>query len=421
MTVDARLDLDTLQLGDIAFWELPWAQRLDTFRRLREEKPFSFHEEPEFPGIERGPGFWAVTRHADVLDISRRPEEFCSGQGAISINDMTPDLNEFYGSLISMDNPRHARLRRIVSGTFTPKMLAKTMDDISRVAREVVDGVAAKGEIDFVWDLAAPFPLIVICDMMGIPESERSTVLTQANIILSGGDPEYIPEGSDPIEAFINAGITLAGLMTDLAAVRRRHPTDDLTSALVNTSVDGEQLTEQELASFFILLSVAGHETTRNALSHGAWALHTNPDQKAIWAADLDGVTPTAVEEVVRYSSPVIFMRRTATREARVGGHDFHEGEKVLLYYGSANRDAEVFDDPDRFDVRRTPNPHVGFGGPGPHFCLGAHLARREIEVMFRELLLRLPDLEATGEPEQLRSSFINGIRHLPVRFTPTP
>lgn len=416
---DARVDLDRLELGDITFWERPWAQRESIFRRLREERPFTFHAEPEFPGIPQGPGFWAVTRHADVVDISRRPEEFCSGQGAISINDMTPDLNEFYGSLISMDNPRHARLRRIVSGTFTPRMLRKTMDDIERVAREVVDAVARKGEIDFVWDLAAPFSLTVICDIMGIPEGDRPTVLTQANIILSGGDPEYIPEDADPVTAFINAGITLAGLMTELAEFRRRNPTHDLTSALVNTSVDGEQLTDQELASFFILLSVAGHETTRNALSHGAWALHTNPDQKAAWVADVEGLMATAVDEIVRYSSPVIFMRRTAARDAVVGGHEFRAGEKVLLYYGSANRDAKVFENPDRFDVTRKPNPHVGFGGPGPHFCLGANLARREIEVMFREILRRLPDLEATGEPEQLRSSFINGIRHLPVRFTP--
>jgi len=289
------------------------------------------------------------------------------------------------------------------------------LDEVAATAREVVAAAKGKGVVDFVAEVSSPFPLIVVCDLMGIPAAERQRVLEQSNIILSGGDPEFIPEGVDPITAFLGAGADLVALMDELAAERRATPTADLTSALVNTSVDGEQLSGQELASFFILLSVAGHETTRTGISHAVTLLGQNPDQRAIWQADIDGVTGTAVEEVVRHASPVIWMRRTLTRDTELSGTRLKEGDKVLLYYGSANRDDAVFDDPDRFDVLRDPNPHVGFGGPGPHFCLGAHLARREIALLVGELFRQNPDWQLAGEPEQLRSSFVNGIKHLPV------
>jgi len=329
-------------------------------------------------------------------------------------------MNEFYGWLISVDDPRHARLRKIVSGTFTPRMLANVLEDVEKTATRVVDAVAEKGEIDFVTDVAMPFPLLVILDMMGIPHSEFDMVLAQSNIILSGGDPDFIPEGTDPITAFLGAGAMLAGLLTELAVFRRENPTDDLLSALVNTEVDGEQLSGDELASFFILLSVAGHETTRTALSHGLTHLSQHPDQRSLLLNDMDRVMPTAVEEIVRYASPVVWMRRTLTQDYVLSGHEFHQGDKVIMFYGSANRDEAVFQDSDSFNVLRDPNPHVGFGGPGPHFCLGAHLARREITLMFRELYSRLPDIELAGPPVQLRSNFINGVKSLPVRFTPT-
>ena len=285
-------------------------------------------------------------------------------------------------------------------------------------AVETVDAVMDRDEFDLVKEISSPFPLIVICDMMGIPASERQMVLDQSNIILSGGDPEFIPEGEDPVAAFLGAGMMLAELMNGLAEARRVTPTDDLLSALVNTSVDGEQLSPEELVSFFILLAVAGNETTRTAISHAVAHIGANPDQHQIWMADIEGVTPTAVEEVVRYASPVIWMRRTLTQDFELSGVPLLAGQKVILYYGSANRDEAVFTDPDRFDVLRDPNPHVGFGGPGPHFCLGAHLARREITLMMNQLFTRLPGLELAGPPEQLRSSFVNGIKHLPVRVT---
>ncbi len=413
------MKLEDIDLSDIEFWAKPWAERNAAFATLRRENPIAYFPEPIVEPFPEGPGYFAITKMHDLLEISRHPEVFCSGQGAVSILDMPSDMNEFYGSLISMDDPRHARLRKIVSGTFTPRMLNNVLEDVEKTAKRVVDGIVEKGEIDFVKDVSMPFPLLVILDMMGIPHSEFDTVLAQSNIILSGGDPDFIPEGTDPITAFLGAGATLAGLLNDLAVLRRANPTDDLLSALVNTEVDGEQLSGDELASFFILLSVAGHETTRTALSHGITHLSQNPDQRALFLADIDGVMPTTVEEIVRYASPVVWMRRTLTQDYVLSGHEFHEGDKIIMYYGSANRDEAVFADPDTFNVLRDPNPHVGFGGPGPHFCLGAHLARREITLMFRELYTRLPDIELAGPPVQLRSNFINGVKSLPVSFTP--
>ena len=413
------MNLESINLSDIEFWAKPWAERDAAFATLRRENPIAYFPEPIIDPFPEGPGYYAITKMHDVLEISRHPEIYCSGQGAVSILDMPAEMNEFYGSLISMDDPRHARLRKIVSGTFTPRMLANVLEDVEKTAKRVVDGIVEKGEINFVADVSMPFPLFVILDMMGIPHSEFDMVLAQSNIILSGGDPEFIPAGVDPISAFLEAGAMLAGLLNELAVLRRANPTDDLLSALVTTEVDGEQLSGDELASFFILLSVAGHETTRTALNQAITHLSQNPDQRALLLGDMERVMPTAVEEIVRYASPVVWMRRTLTQDHVLSGHEFHTGDKVILYYGSANRDEAVFADPNRFDVLRDPNPHVGFGGPGPHFCLGAHLARREISLMLRELYTRIPDLELAGPPEQLRSNFINGVKRLPVTFTP--
>ncbi len=412
---DGAPGVDEIDLSSIEFWAQPWAERDAAFATLRRERPVAFFEEPEVPPFPKGPGYYAVTRHADVMAVSKSPETFSSAAGAVSILDMPAEMNEYFGSMISMDDPRHARLRKIVSGTFTPKMLNRVLEDVAATARDVVAAAKGKGVVDFVAEVSSPFPLIVVCDLMGIPDSERQMVLAQSNIILSGGDPEFIPEGVDPVTAFLGAGAMLVELMDGLADERRARPTDDLTSALVNTAVDGEQLSGDELASFFILLSVAGHETTRTGISHAVTLLGQNPDQRAIWQGDVEGVTGTAVEEVVRIASPVVWMRRTVTRDTELSGTKLTQGDKVILYYGSANRDDAVFADPDRFDVLRDPNPHVGFGGPGPHFCLGAHLARREIALLIGELFRQVPDWQLAGEPEQLRSSFVNGIKHLPV------
>lgn len=417
------LTVDQIDLSDLEFWARPLDEREGAFLTLRQERPLPFFKEPEVDvaGITVGPGYYAVTKHADILEISRQPELFCSGQGSTSITDMPDFMSEFFGSMIAMDDPRHARLRKIVSHAFTPKMLKRVEDDVQRSAAIIMDEALEKGGGDFVTDIAAKLPLKVICNMMGIPESEYDTVFTRSNIILGSADPEYVTAGdaTGVINALLTAGGDLHGLVAELGKARRANPADDLTSALVNANVDGEQLTDSELGSFFILLVVAGNETTRNAIAHGLSLLTDNPDQRAIWQADIDGVASTAVEEIVRVASPVAWMRRTATKDTVLRGQQLHAGDKMLMFYWSADRDADVFNDPFQFDVTRSPNNHVGFGGPGPHFCLGAHLARREITVMFKELLSRAPHVVATGEPDRLLSSFINGIKHLPFEINP--
>jgi len=357
-------------------------------------------------------------KHADVVEASKHPAVFSSAQGATSIADLPAEFNEYFGSMINMDDPRHARLRRIVSRAFSPRLIAKFEDDVRNVATSVVDDLLATGPCDFVSDVAAKLPLKIIITMMGIPEDHYDMVLANTNIILSGADPEFLSEDMDQaVIQLLGAGQALAELVTGLAAERTQAPANDLISALATANIDGEQLTSAELASFFILLVVAGNETTRNALSHALTLFTAYPDQRALLMADLDGRMEAAVEEIVRYSSPVMFMRRTLTRDYTMNGQDYRKGDKVVLFYYSADRDESVFPDPDRFDITRWPNPHVGFGGPGPHYCLGAHLARREIRVMLRELLTRVPDI-AAGEPDRLLSSFINGIKHLPCDFS---
>jgi methyl-branched lipid omega-hydroxylase len=414
--------LDDIDLSDRDFWLEPPEVRHAVFDRLRAERPFAFFAEPEIPGLEAGPGYYAVTRYADLDAISSQPQVFCSGKGAVSIQDIPADLHEFYGSMISMDDPRHARIRRIVSKAFTPRMLERVVDSVRGIARDVLTEArrtaeANDGRLDVVADVAAPIPLRVICDMMGVPAEDRALVLSASNVILSGGDPELIEDQDEPLTALFEAGIALAGVMERLAAERLERPTDDLTTALVTTEVDGERLTHQEIASFFILLLVAGNETTRNAISQGVLALSEHPEQRARWMAD-PSIDKTAVEEIVRWTSPITWMRRTATQDGEVNGHRFSAGDKFLLFYAAANRDPQLFADPHVFDLTRDPNPHVGFGGHGPHFCLGAHLARREIAVTFRQLFEQLPDLEVAGEPARLRSSFVNGLKRLPARLT---
>jgi methyl-branched lipid omega-hydroxylase len=410
----------TADLSETVFWGLPLAERAATFAELRGLERPVFFAEPETPFTEKGPGYYALVRYADVVEASRNTEVFCSGKGATNIPDLPAEFNEYFGSMINMDDPRHARLRRIVSRAFSPRMIARFEDDVQLVAASVVDDLLVTGPCDFVPNVAARMPLKIICNMTGIPDDQFEMVLANSNIILSGGDPEFLSE--DPEEAvgrLLGAAEALNGVVTGLAAERASAGglADDLVSALVTANIDGEQLTSTELASFFILLVVAGNETTRNALSHAIMLFTEHPEQRALLLADLDGRLEGAVEEIVRYVSPVTWMRRTLTRDYQLNGQDYLEGDKVVLYYSSANRDEAVFADSERFDITRSPNPHVGFGAPGPHFCLGAHLARRELRVMLRELLTRVPDIAVAGEPDRLLSSFVNGIKRLPCTF----
>ena len=303
------------------------------------------------------------------------------------------------------------------------------LESVETICTEVIDGFCEQGEADLVQVLSQPFPLLVICDMMGIPRSEFDTVLQATNVILGGGDPEF--GGATAIEdPTLRDGAVRGGHAAHPADERAgrgaagRTPPTTSRRRWSTTSSARTCSAPNEIAPFFILLAVAGNDTTRTAISHGMHLLAQNPDQRKIWQDDLEGVTPTAVEEIVRVASPVTFMRRTVTNDLSLSGHDFTEGDKLVLFYGAANRDPRHFDDPERFDVLRNPNPHVGFGGPGPHFCLGAHLARREVAVAFRQLLTRLPDIEidrpSPSYLEALGVPLVGGIKRLPVRFTPT-
>ena len=411
------LALDDIRLGDIEQWMRP--DREGIFAKLRAERPVSFHEEPAPPpemGIPQGPGFWALTRYADVMQVSRDPDTFHSAPTS-TIGDMPAEIAEWLGSMINMDAPKHTKLRLIVNRGFTPRQIARIEASVREQATEIVDRMAPLGECDFVAEFAAALPLQIICDMMGIPRSDTQHIFELTNVILGVGDPEYVQS----LEQLMEAGMGLFQYGLALAEDRLANPRDDITTALMQAEIEDEsgkhRLTSSELGSFFLLLVVAGNETTRTAISHGMKMLTEHPDQRKLWVDDFDAVSPTAVEEIVRWSTPVINFRRTATRDTTVGGQDIKAGEKVVMFYNSANRDERAFDDPFRFDVLRTPNEHFGFGAGGPHFCLGANLARREIRVMFEELLRRLPDIEVTGEPDMLQSSFIHGIKRMPCAW----
>ena len=412
-----QVPLADINLGTLNFWGLDDSERDGAFTTLRREAPITFFNEIEFEGFEAGAGHWALTRFDDVHFASRHPEIFSSYPN-ITIADQQPEVAEYFGSMISLDDPRHARLRGIVRSAFTPKVVARTEDSVRERARRLVDDLIVNhpdGQAELVNELSGPLPLQVICDMMGIPEADHHQIFHWTNIILGFGDPDLTTDYAE----FMKVAIDIGAYATALAEDRRANPREDLTTALVAADVDGERLTSAEIASFFILLAVAGNETTRNAISHGVLALSRYPEQRDLWWNDFDAHTQTAVEEIVRWASPVIYMRRTATRDVEVSGVRIAQGDKVTLWYGSANRDEQHFENPWLFDVTRNPNHHVGFGGGGTHFCLGANLARREIAVVFEELHRRIPDIVATEEPSMLLSAFIHGIKRLPVSWTP--
>ncbi|HYZ92450.1 MAG TPA: cytochrome P450 [Actinomycetota bacterium] len=418
-----KFSVDELNLSDFEFWALPPEVREGAFKTLRRERPIAYYDLPEVnaPGVEQQTGgYYVLSKYKDIVDASRQPELFCSGKGIASAFDMPAEIREYFGSMIEMDDPRHKRLRDIVSKAFTVRQIRQMNEYVDKAAREIIEKIGPQGEVDFVTDCSSRLPLKVICDMMGVPESQYDFVFDSSNVILGLGDPEYTKDMEDPLPQLMTAAMGLGQLATELAKDRQTNPTDDLLSAIIHAEVDGQKLEPHELASFFILLLVAGNETTRNAISWGLKALTENPDQRKIWMDDFDGVQRSAVEEIVRYASPVMFMRRTVTQDgASLSGHEFKEGDKVMMYYLSGNRDEDVFFDPYTFNVRREPNNHIGFGGPGPHFCLGANLARQEIKVMFSDLFQFLPDIEMSGEPAHLSSTFINGIKHMTARFAP--
>jgi cytochrome P450 len=413
-----QVALSEIDFSTAEFWLKDRAFREGAFKTLRDESPFQYFEESVIEGspFPQGPGYRAITRHDDIWHVSRNPQLFCSGKGS-NIGDLPTEMNEFFGSMINMDDPKHFRLRNIVSRGFAPKEVARIEDQVRSRAEKLVTDLLERfpqGECDFVEEVAAALPLEIICDMMGIPESDHKQIFHWTNVILGVGDPEF---GSS-LDDLMKVAIEMFSYAQALGEDRVKNPREDVTSAMMNAVVDGERLTAQEFGSFFILLVVAGNETTRNAISHGMKLLTDHPDQKELWFNNFDAHTKTAVEEIVRYATPVIHFRRTVTEDTELSGQKLLAGEKVVMWYCSGNRDERVFTDPFKFDITRTSaTPQVGFGAGGPHFCLGANLARREVSVMFDEIRRRMPNMRTTGEPAMLQSAFINGIKRMPCAW----
>ncbi len=379
------------------------------FRRLRREAPVHFHPERD------GPGFWVLTKHADVKHVSKSPDVFSSWLGGTNIPTLPPEaLAQIRVLMLNMDPPAHRRFRNIVNKAFTPRMVAALLPRVRRMARRIVNGVCEKGECEFVNDVAAHLPMEVICEMMGIPEEDRAGIYETTNKLIGFDDPEYRSSVDDARHASL-AMFLYAAKMAERA---RREPGDDLATTLLQAEVDGQKLSELEYNSFFMLLCVAGNETTRTVTSNGTLALLQHPDQRRRVQQD-PGLLDSAVEEILRFEPAVHYFRRTARRDVEIRGQRIREGEKVTLWYPAANRDEDVFADPDVFDVGRTPNDHLAFG-IGEHFCLGANLARMELRLILGEVIRRLPDLELAAPVRRLRSNFVNGVKEMRVRFTPS-
>ncbi|MFN8040619.1 MAG: cytochrome P450 [Acidimicrobiales bacterium] len=400
-----------MQLSDVDLYD-PDTFRLgrhhEMFEVLRAEDPVHWHPEPD------GDGFWCITKHADLIAVNRDWETFSSNEHGINIPDIGPDDGGVREMMLYMDPPRHTRYRLLVNKGFTPRMIGLLEQHLRFKAQTIVDNVVERGRCDFVADVAAELPLQAIAELLGVPLEDRTKLFDWSNRMIGFDDPEFQGDRSEGMEA---AG-ELYLYFNALADERRADPADDLVTKLINAEVEGDKLSESEFDMFALLLTVAGNETTRNATAHGMKALMDHPDQLARLQADPSpDAIALAVEEILRWATPVLHFRRTAMDDYELRGKQIKAGDKVVMWHISANRDEEVFDDPFRFDVTRSPNDHIAFGGGGPHFCLGANLARLELRLIFTELVTRLPRLEPDGEVEYLRSNFIGGIKRMPVRW----
>jgi cytochrome P450 len=414
---DIAIDLDAEHLADSAFWTATPEHRARVFAALRNEDPVRWYP-PRRSGFSRAcTEFWALTRYEDIWNASRTPSVYCSGV-TIDIEEMPDELGEFYPSMINFDDPEHARMRRLVASGFTPRQIASYEPGLRAIAAEIIDQVLDKfgdgTEFDFVAEIASRLPLRAICSMLGVPDADHDLMLQWSNDAVSPDDPGVGIDGAA-------SGLRrIADYAIELGRERLRQPTEDLTSVLMQAEVEGERLTSKEFANFFILLLSAGNETTRNATTHGLRLLTRHPDQRTIWFENFEDHAATAVEEIVRCEPLISNMCRVLTRDVEVRGVTIREGEKVALWYPSANLDETVFPDPERFDVRRPVSPQqVGYGAGGPHFCLGANLARRELVVIFDEIRRRTPQLVATGEPERVVSMALNSVRSLTASIKP--
>ena len=408
---------DPIDLSSRAFWSTTAQERERSFAVLRAERPVSWHP-PVEDALMTDPddrGYWAITRRADIVTVSRNNEVFLSGKGVIFEN-VPEELLEASQSFLAMDPPRHTFLRKLVSAAFTPRQVRRIEDSIKANAKTIVEELSAAGSgVDFVDHCAKELPIRTLSDMVGIPESERQHVAHAADAMVSWADSVYL-DGRNPMEVLFEAQMYIHQVAGMLAAERREHPDDDLFSSLVNAEVDGDRLADTDVAAFFVLLSVAANDTTRQTTSHAMKALTDFPDQRAWLLEDFDNRIGGAIEEFIRWATPVMTFRRTAATDFELGGQTIRASEKAVMFYPSGNWDTEVFDHPERFDLSRSPNPHVGFGGGGVHFFLGAHVARAQLRAIFGELLRQLPDIQA-GDPAYVPGNFIHAIREMPCTF----
>jgi cytochrome P450 len=408
----ARRAYDPLSISPLAFWALTMEEREETFKVLRAERPVSWH--PPIEGALVPPendGVWVLTRHEHITEVSKNADIFCSGRG-FQFEEIPEDVNEAAGSFLGMDAPRHGQLRRIVSSAFTPRQIAKIQEQVRNQAKVIVDDLLEAGEGDFVKLVAKRMPMWTIYEMLGLDPERRQEAASYGHGLVSWADEE-VAAGRDPGQVMSDSLVGLLRVGFDFLEERRRRPKADLMTAIINAEVDGQRLTDEEIASFFVLLAVAGNGTTGNTITLTAKAFQDFPDQRELLLSDFDGLISTAVEEFVRFASPVISFRRTATRDTVLGGQEIREGEWVAMIYSSGNRDERVFADPWRFDITRNPNPHLGFGGRGPHFCLGNFVAKMQCREIFDQLLHRVPELQL-GEPSYLVGNFVRAVKSLP-------
>lgn len=407
-----RPPFDPVSISPLRFWGLTAEEREAWFKILRDERPVSWH--PPIEGaLMAAPidGVWAVTRNEDIASVSKNPELFCSGQG-VMIEAVPEDILDAAQSFLAMDDPKHSTLRRLISSVFTPRQVAKIQDQVNNQAFQIVDDLIKTTGGDFVEQVSKRLPMWTIYEMIGLPTEKRDEAAQHADGMVSWADAD-VAAGREPGEVLNDSLVGLLTIGLELAEERRAHPEDDLMSLLVRAEADGRRLTDDELGAFFVLLSVAGNDTTRNSMTLTTMALQAYPEQRALLENDFDGHIAAAIEEFLRWATPVMTFRRTATRDTVLRDQVIKEGDWVMMMYSSGNRDERVFTNPDTFDIRRKPNPHVALGGGGPHYCMGAFLAKMQLAAFFRELIFQAPNLHV-GEPEYLTGNFVRAVKSLP-------
>jgi cytochrome P450 len=405
-------------ISSIEFWDKPFVERDETFAWLRANAPVSWH--PPFvdpavpPEVHGEAGFWAVTRNEDIKHESQNHRVYSSTEGGASFRPVHPAL-VFPPTFVEMDPPEHNIYRQSMSAAFTPKGVQRIVHKIEERAAAIIDRVVGAGDFDFVEEVSSQLPMLTIADIVGVPPSIEGTFAAAGDGLVTGPDAAAIAAGVSPIDYFLQQRAILQEIGVELVNHRRENPADDVATSLANYTIDGEQLNEEQIGSMMMLLSVAGNDTTKQTTSHTVVALDRNPDQRTWLVEDYEGRIAQSVEEFIRYASPIIAFARRATEDTVLGGQEITEGDKVVMFYNSGNRDESVFPHPHRFDLTRPPGGHVSFGGGGVHFCLGNVVAKAQLRALFKEITTKIPDLEV-GEPTLVRSEFIHGITHLPAR-----